>query len=425
MIKQNKLLVYLLFATIGLFLITGLFVDSPIEALRGFIKLQIHPARLINDFIEISGIGPSLINSALVGLIGLIIILVNGVKLSGPTFAAVLTLMGFGLFGKTALNILPIFLGVFLSGKFVGKEFKEYIIIALFGTALGPIISFIGFELGLTTLFTVIFGSIIGIFTGFLLPSIAVSMLHLHQGYNLYNMGLTCGFFGLFLASIIKATGHSFNGELMWYSGDSLLLKLIVPTLSLIYLLTGLISGGKKSYKSFKKIQTLPGRLPSDFMDMVDISGSLINAGLIGIFGSVYVFVIGGDFNGPVIGGLLTIIGFATFGTHLKNSWPVVLGVVIGTLVFGRNLNDPGPILAAIFVTTLSPLSGQFGFLTGILAGVIHLIMVLQTSSWHGGINLYNNGFAGGLTATIIVAVIQWYKTNKVTIKNKFRSKYE
>jgi hypothetical protein len=27
--------------------------------------------------------------------------------------------------------------------------------------------------------------------------------------------------------------------------------------------------------------------------------------------------------------------------------------------------------------------------------------------------NLYNNGFAGGLTATIIVAFIQWRKTAK------------
>jgi len=27
--------------------------------------------------------------------------------------------------------------------------------------------------------------------------------------------------------------------------------------------------------------------------------------------------------------------------------------------------------------------------------------------------NLYNNGFAGGLTAALIVAVIQWRNTNK------------
>jgi len=27
--------------------------------------------------------------------------------------------------------------------------------------------------------------------------------------------------------------------------------------------------------------------------------------------------------------------------------------------------------------------------------------------------NLYNNGFAGGLTAALIISVIQWYRTNK------------
>jgi hypothetical protein len=30
--------------------------------------------------------------------------------------------------------------------------------------------------------------------------------------------------------------------------------------------------------------------------------------------------------------------------------------------------------------------------------------------------NLYNNGFAGGLTATLIVAVIQWYNSTKAEL---------
>jgi hypothetical protein len=34
------------------------------------------------------------------------------VSLSGPTVAAVMTMMGFGLFGKTLLNIAPSFSGL-------------------------------------------------------------------------------------------------------------------------------------------------------------------------------------------------------------------------------------------------------------------------------------------------------------------------
>ncbi len=423
MTKQHNILRNMLSAVIALFIITGVVVDGPVIAITQFLRIQLVPARLINDFIQIAGIGGTLINSALVGLIGLILILKVKVKLSGPTFAAVFTLMGFGLFGKTVFNILPILFGVYLSGKFVGKQFKDYIIIALFGTALGPVVSLIAFEMGLTGIVAIIGGMGLGVITGFLLPALAVSMLHLHQGYNLYNMGLTCGFLGLFTAAFVRISGHEFEGTLNWYSEQSLFLTLFIPVLSLILIITALISSRLKALKSFKKIQKIPGRLPSDFMDIESMEGALINSGVIGIIGAIFILIIGGDFNGPIIGGLLTIMGFGAFGTNLKNSWPVVTGVIICAFIFDINLSEPGPILAVIFVTTLGPLAGEFGWRVGIIAGMLHLALVMQTGSWHGGMNLYNNGFAGGLTAALIVAVIQWYKTNKTEFKDTFRSK--
>jgi hypothetical protein len=36
--------------------------------------------------------------------------------------------------------------------------------------------------------------------------------------------------------------------------------------------------------------------------------------------------------------------------------------------------------------------------------------MVERTGAWHLGLNLYNNGFAGGITATLLLAVIEWYR---------------
>ncbi len=280
-------------------------------------------------------------------------------------------------------------------------------------------VSFIAFEFGLTGAVGISAGLGIGVVSGFFLPALAVAMLHFHQGYNLYNMGLTCGFFGLFAAAFIQATGHEFTSVMFWYEERSLLLTLIVPIFSLILIVIGLIIGGKNALSSLKSVQKLSGRLPSDFMDMASLDGALINSGLIGLIGSLYIYLIGGNFNGPVIGGLLTIIGFGSFGTNLKNAWPVVLGVILCALVFNIELNSPAVILAAIFVTTLGPIAGQFGFVAGIIAGFIHLVMVKETGSWYGGMNLYNNGFAGGLTATLVIAVIQWYKTNSTVFRGK------
>jgi hypothetical protein len=431
--SPDKLLPVLLLVFLSAMILTG-FLSTGIEGtIKGFLQIQVLDARLISDYTgHSSGIGGSLLSAALVGIVGLIMVRLSGIPHSGPTYAAVLTLTGFGFFGKTPLNVLPIILGVYISAKFIGKNFKDYLIIALFGTALGPLWQTIGTVAFGATVPGFVMASIGGLVTGFFLPPLAVAMLHLHQGYNLYNMGLTCGFFGLFAANFIRLfhpesiVSQTVYAEILpaelqkvaWNLNPDIALVLLVPVLSLILIVLGLILGGKSTFKDFIEIQKEPGRLPSDFVDLGSLAGMLLNSGLVGLIGSIYVYLVGAPYNGPVIGGLLTIIGFGAFGTHLRNSWPVVAGVILATIVGGFfnpqiTLFAPGPILAAIFVTTLGPLAGQFGVHVGLMAGFVHFFMVMQTGAWHGGMNLYNNGFAGGLTAALIIAVIQWYKTNK------------
>lgn len=383
------------------------------DALKGFLIIQTHPARLISDYIEIAGLGGAFLNAALVGFIGLILVRVAGIPHSGPTYAAILTMTGFGLFGKTPVNILPIILGVYLAARLVGKRFQDYLIIALFGTALGPLVNTLAWELGLSLGPALLAGSAGGVLTGFFLPSVAVTMLHIHQGYNLYNMGMTCGFFGLFAASLLRGFGFTFSGRMDWHVSTPGAVLVFILAFSLALLAIGLVLGKKKSLIRLKEVLSLPGRLPSDFVDMASLSGALTNSALIGLFSTVYLLMVKAPLNGPVLGGILTIMGFGAFGSHIKNSWPVVTGVAVTTLLTGNELNAPGPVLAAIFCTTLAPLAGEFGILAGLAAGSIHLLMVMQTGGWHGGMNLYNNGFAGGLTAGLIIAVIQWYRTNK------------
>ena len=393
-------------ATIGL-ISTGL-----MPTVRGLWALQVQPARLVNDFTLAANDGAALVNAALVALIGLGLVRLNGVRLSGPTVAAVFTLFGFGLFGKTPLNILPIMVGVYISARIAGKHFRDYIIMALFGTALGPLVSLLAVELNLPVVLQIPVAALAGLLAGILLPAVAIVMLRLHQGYNLYNIGLTTGFIALFAAAVIFGRGEQLPGGEVWNADPSLLLRLLVPVVSVILAMTGLILGRRDALRSFWNILKLPGRLPSDFMDRESIAGSLVNMGVMGIAWWVYVVAVGADLNGPVLGGLFTVVGFAAFGKHPRNVWPILAGIVLAAVLFGRELSAPGVILAALFGTTLAPLAGEFGILLGMLAGFLHLSIVLRSSAWHAGIGLYNNGFAGGLTATLIVAVIEWHRTN-------------
>lgn len=111
--------------------------------------------------------------------------------------------------------------------------------------------------------------------------------------------------------------------------------------------------------------------------------------------------------NGPTICGILTIVGFSSTGKHIRNIAPVMFGVYLASFTKKWNINDPSPILALLLSTTLAPVAGKFGVVAGLIAGYLHSSVALQVGIVYGGVNLYNNGFAGGIVAIFLVPVIQ------------------
>ena len=411
--RNERILYALVTLLISTLAVTGILLEGPWQVIRQTLSLQTESARLINDFTRY-GVGTAMFNAATVGALCLILVFFATVSLSGPTLSAILTVMGFSFFGNTLLNCIPLIAGVWIASKMAHKTFGSYSLIALFGTALGPLVTHLMFHIGLPLGLSIPLGLVSGLAAGFILPAVAGSMLALHQGYNLYNVGFSCGFIGLFAANLLIATNKMQSLSIEWGTSFSLPLFLLVPLFSLILLGTSLVvEKPRKTLQGFFAIQKLSGRLPFDFFDTGHFGGTLANIGLLGLLYWAYVLAVGSPINGPVIGGIFTIMAFGGFGKTVKNTLPVLFGVVLSTLLFSKNLNAPGPLLAALFSTTLAPIAGQFGIIAGILAGAVHLIMVEVTASWHGGLDLYNNGFAGGLTASLFIAILQWYKTNR------------
>ena len=118
--------------------------------------------------------------------------------------------------------------------------------------------------------------------------------------------------------------------------------------------------------------------------------------GVSGAIGMAYILVVGGELNGPVIGAIFTIVGFAAFGKHPRNIVPIMAGVFLGSLAKPWNADDPSILLAALFGTALAPIAGRFGWHWGVVAGFIHSSAALSVGPVHAGLNLYNNGFAAG-----------------------------
>ncbi len=373
--------------------------ESLASTWAGFQDIMKVPGVLISDFFSIGGVGATLINSGLVGFIGLGLIYFSKTHFSGPTIAAVFTMAGFGLFGKTPINIWPIILGVGLAAALKKDNFRSVIVVALFGTALGPLVSQVAFGLEWGYIPAVL----LGIGTGLILPAMASHVLHNHQGFNLYNVGFTCGIVGIYLTAMLTLAGEDLFLSSVWYSQEQWELGLV------FFLYFGLMMVlGLPGWKDTKKLWKLPGTLVTDFVTEEGMPATLFNMGLVGLIGMTYILLVGGEFNGPTLGGVFTMVGFGAFGKHLKNIWPLMAGVYLGAVLSSYSPSAPGPLLAALFGTTLAPVAGNFGPVIGILAGVVHLSVVMISGPFHAGMNLYNNGFAGGLVATVFVGVSRW-----------------
>lgn len=385
----------------------GLLWDTPAGVVSGIWKIIRTQAGLITDSISVGGMGAAFVNAGLVTLLSIGILRAVRMNFSCISVASLFLMAGFSLFGKDVWNIFPIIFGGWLYSRYKREHFGRYVYISLFGTALAPVVSEIvtvGRERD--KLLWYLLGVGIGVAVGFLLPAVASFTLRVHQGYNLYNVGFTAGLIGMVLASFFKSFGHTFEARLAWSTGNNLPLAAFLFGLFALMALAGFWWNGR-SFRNVARITRHSGRLVADFVQLDGLPVTLINMGIIGAAATVYVLVVGGDLNGPTIGGVFTICGFGAFGKHLKNIIPVVLGVVISSFFMVWSLSEPNVLLAALFATGLAPIAGQFGWKWGIAAGVIHASVVLNTGFLHGGLNLYNNGFSAGLVCIVLVPLIE------------------
>ncbi|MCM0647685.1 DUF1576 domain-containing protein [Clostridium swellfunianum] len=398
---------YLIFTFYSLsFIIFGLIVDSIKNIKKGIFKIIEEPDILITDYIGVGGIGATFVNSGIVALISLLILYKLKINITGAATSAIWLMAGFSLFGKNVFNIWFIIAGVWLYSRYQKENFSRYVFIAMFGTSLAPLVTQVMFGTGLPRVISISLGIIVGLLAGFVLPPLGAYLMRVHQGFNLYNVGFTAGIIGTITISVFKSYGFEIQSRLIWTSGNNLILGIFMFVLFSSMLVIS-YTMDKQVFSKYRKLFKYSGRLVSDFMILEGFAPSLFNMGINGIFATAYVLIAKGDLNGPTIGGILTIVGFSAFGKHLKNMVPIFLGVCIGSLTKVWNINDPTILMAALFGTTLAPIAGAFGWKWGVLAGFLHSSLVLNVGFLHGGVNLYNNGFSGGIIAATLIPIIE------------------
>lgn len=395
------------------FALFGLLVDGPRAALQGLVIIQLVRDTLVTDYIGVGGKGAAFLNAGLLTLLACGFYWRCEARMTGGAVAALLLVLGFALFGKNLLNIWPIVGGVWLYCRLKGESFGAHLNTAFFGCALAPVVSEILFSTTLPPVVTVPLALATGIGMGLVLVPVAGQLFKAHGGLSLYNMGFAAGILGTLVVALYRSYGFVPAPVFIWTSGNNLLLGTFLFALFAALTALGLWHD-RGAVRRFGEILRMSGQAPADFIGAAGFGATLVNMGVSGAIGTLYLIVIGGDLNGPTIGALMTIVGFAAAGKHPANFVPVMVGIFIGTLAKPWNAHDPSLQLAALFGTTLAPIAGRFGWHWGIVAGFIHSSAALAVGDLHGGLVLYNNGFAAGLVASVLGPVVAVIKGKKV-----------
>lgn len=390
-----------------LLIITSLFYASPIQLLQGLLKGIIWNQRLVSDSFAVIGIGPTLLNAGILGFFSVFLFMKADLKPNGLIIASYYLMMGFGFIGKNIVNIIPILIGGYFYSRYKKMPFKGAIVVSLLGTTISPLLSSIVYIFD-NVWIGIVVAMIVGIGFGFFLPNISSHVVIAHNGYSLYNMGFAAGLTAMIFYGVLKSNGIIFEGNMLLYEGAPMGVIICLLLGFLTYIIIGWIEN-KKSFVGFNKLYDYPGKLVSDFTRIVGFPISLINMGLLGVF-TVILSIFAQNLNGAIICGIFSIVGFAAFGKHFKNISPVMLGVLIASMILPNKVHVSLIVMTMFLATSLAPISGEFGFVYGIVTGILHMFFVWNISSLHGGINLYNNGLSAGILAMIIVPIIQFIK---------------
>lgn len=418
--KQMNRQYYYLFGLSVMLMLLAFVIESPQSLVSGMMTILVSPSQLFTDYMEIASVGSTLLNVAIMLGISIYSYKKLEIPLNGTVIGSLGMLAGFSFFGKNLFNSIPFMIGVWIYTKVTKQNYRNYVIVGLFGSALGPLISFLAFSGVLPQGWSVLIAYALGIFIGFILPQLSTQFLGFHQGFSLYNVGFTAGIIGMVVLGFMNAFGIEVETRTLTSTQSPLILYQLLIGFCVILIVTSFYLHFKKKEKyHFKLLLKLSGRLPSDFVEMTNLATVTLNMSIIGFILLGYVLMNGGQLNGPIVGSIIGVMSFGAFGNQVKNTVPVLVGIMIGSYLTGVEPTSTSALIAAIFGTTLAPVSGYYGPFAGMIAGFVHITLVSHVVVMHGGLNLYNNGFAGGFVAAVLVPIFEIFEGIRQEMKER------
>ena len=412
--KQKQIYGIMLFYSLSSIL-TALLTGDINETLQGFWTILSSPAQLTMDYFKLGTVGGAFLNVGLTGLGCVVVFLLSRFAVNGLSLMSFFLTIGFSFFGMNFLNMWPCILGTWLFTRVAKLPFKSQVNIAIFSTSLAPFVSegmwrhdwvqsWVGGEL---------LGVLLGLVCGFLMPILAQHGPNLHKGYSLYNAASVAGFIGILMfALLFRATGHEIPSNTDIGDSHALVVNAFAITTALVMILAGFLLNGK-SFRGYLYLLTKSTALRCDFTNSYSAPLTMINIGMFCLFVTAYYNLIGAGMTGPTAGSIICLLAVTPCGTHILNMIPIILGYALASTFCAFDLTTQAIIVGICFAAALSPIPSRFGSVIGILAGMVHAILVTTVVTFHGGFCLYNGGFTAGITAIILVPVLEYFLESK------------
>ena len=416
------------------------------DVMQGFLRIIFSPARNMPDYFELGGLAAACLNAGLCGLACSLLILINRTPAKSVMLAGFFLVIAHGFYGLNFLNMWPCFLGVVIYCFVRKQSLGENLGIAMFATALAPFISefFFAFPIGRRfvlfgaefSIVGVAVGCLASVMFGFVVPALLPGTTKMHRGFNLYKAGLAIGLFGVFMfALMFKTLGLEPSGDVGYVNeiyeslgrSHTVFVNVIWGSIFLLTAVSGIILC-KGDFTGYKALLKKDGHL-DDFCEQFGMKTCLINIGIYGLFILLYfnlaiLFTDGVGFTGNVAGLIFAAVTFSASGQHPKNVYPILIGytllsALVHLICFVSGIDIPWTLSTQsyfggiAFATGLCPIAAKFGIKLGIAAGALSAIICTSTAQMHGGLMLYNGGFTAGLTAMLMVPILDFYNAKE------------
>ena len=455
--RLSKRLIYLY----PLFVSLSFLVAAPIAVLytkewdffENLLRILTSPSQLVTDYFALGGLGSTLFNAAVCGLCTNLITYLSRAKANATILAGYMLVVAHCFYGLNFLNMWPPFIGILLYCIVRKKKIGENIHIAFFSTALAPFVSELCFRYAIGNYdpaafninwIGVVLSLVCGLAIGFVIPALLPGTAAMHHGYSLYKAGLAIGILGIFLnAFMYSSLGVEKPGSTpivndayyaLPYGYRGFMNVFFIVLFSLTFIVGFVLN--KRSLSSYRELLKCTGH-GTDFTDKFGMQVCMINIAVYGFAMLAYlnlVFIIpsifpglptGVGFTGATVGVIFAALTFAADGQHVRNVFPIAVGyvalfalVVIICKISGFDipwtLSNQAYINGLAFATGLCPIAGKYGFRYGVLAGFMSAIICAITAEMHGGFVLYNGGFNAGLTALVLIPILDFYDVKPI-----------